>query len=199
MIIFRKKKEEIAPMFVIAGLGNPGMKYERTRHNIGFDVIDVLAKKYNIRVTEQKHRALCGTGIIEGEKVLLVKPLTFMNLSGESIGGILNYYKLEPSSQFIVIYDDISLMPGKIRIRKKGSPGGHNGIKNIIAHTKTQEFMRVKVGVGEKTEGLDLGDYVLSRFSKEERKLVDEAAEDAADAIVMMLNGKIEEAMNEYN
>lgn len=186
-------------MYVIAGLGNPTAKYDKTRHNVGFDVIDVLAEKYNIKVTESRHRALCGTGLIHGEKVLLVKPLTFMNLSGESIGAILNYYKLDAASQLIVIYDDITLAPGKLRIRKKGSAGGHNGIKNIIAQTGTQEFMRIRVGVGEKPQGWDLADYVLSRFSREERKAVEEAMEDAADAAVLMLHGEIDQAMNRYN
>ncbi len=186
-------------MYVIAGLGNPTAKYEHTRHNAGFDVIDVLAEKYNIKVTEKKHRALCGSGNIGGEKVLLVKPQTFMNLSGESIAAILNFYKLDPVSQLIVIYDDITLAPGKLRIRRKGSAGGHNGIKSIIACTGTQEFMRIRVGVGEKPQGWDLADYVLSRFSREERTAVDEAMADAADAAVMLLRGETDAAMNKYN
>ena len=151
-------------MFVIAGLGNPDKKYENTRHNIGFDVIDALADKYGIRVKDRKHNALCGTGVIEGRKVLLVKPLTFMNLSGESIGEIIRFYKLDPEEDMLVVFDDISLAPGNIRIRKKGSAGGHNGIKNIIAHLGTQNFMRIKVGVGEKPKGWDLADYVLGHF-----------------------------------
>lgn len=186
-------------MYVIAGLGNPTAKYDKTRHNVGFDVIDVLAKKYNIKVTESRHRALCGTGFVDGEKVMLVKPQTFMNLSGESIGAVLNFYKLDPSSQLIVIYDDITLAPGRLRIRKKGSAGGHNGIKNIIAQTGTQEFMRIRVGIGEKPQGWDLADYVLSRFSREERKAVEEAMEDAADAAVLMVHGGTDQAMNRYN
>lgn len=199
MFIFKKKKEEITPMYVIAGLGNPTAKYDKTRHNVGFDVIDVLAKKYNIKVTDSRNKALCGTGLIEGEKVMLVKPQTFMNLSGESIAAILNFYKLDAATQLIVIYDDITLEPGRLRIRKKGSAGGHNGIKNIIARTGTQDFMRIRVGVGEKPEGWDLADYVLSRFSKEERKAVEEAMEDAADAAVLMIHGEVDKAMNRYN
>ncbi len=136
-------------MFVIAGLGNPSSKYERTRHNVGFDAVDLLADKYQISIREKKHKALCGSGVIEGQKVLLVKPQTFMNLSGESIGAILNFYKVEPETGLLVIYDDISLVPGRIRIRKKGSAGGHNGIKSIIGHVGTQEFQRIKIGVGE--------------------------------------------------
>lgn len=198
-LFFRKKKEEITPMYVIAGLGNPTAKYDNTRHNVGFDTVDMLANKYNIRLTERKHRALSGTGIIGGEKVMLVKPQTFMNLSGESIGAILNFYKLDAAQRLIVIYDDIDLAPGKLRIRKKGSAGGHNGIKNIIAHVGTQEFLRIRVGVGQKPEGWDLADYVLSRFSKEERKAVEEAMEDATEAVVLMLQGEADAAMNRYN
>ena len=186
-------------MYIIAGLGNPTAKYEHTRHNVGFDVIDVLAEKYNIKVTEKKHRALCGTGVIGGEKVLLVKPQTFMNLSGESIAAILNFYKLDPARQLIVIYDDINLAPGKLRIRKKGSAGGHNGIKNIIACTGTQEFMRIRVGVGEKPQDWDLADYVLSCFSREERAAVEDAMTDAADAAELMIRGQADAAMNKYN
>ena len=124
-------------MYVIVGLGNPDKKYEHTRHNIGFDVIDALADKYNISVTDKKHKALCGSGVIEGMKVLLVKPQTYMNLSGESVAEVMNFYKLDPDEEMIVIFDDISLEPGRIRIRKKGSAGGHNGIKSIIAMTGT--------------------------------------------------------------
>ncbi len=186
-------------MFIIAGLGNPSSRYEGTRHNVGFDVIDMLADKYNIRVREKKHRALCGTGIIEGQKVLLVKPQTFMNLSGESIGAILNFYKLEPESGLLVIYDDVSLAPGRLIIRKKGSAGGHNGVKSIISHAGTQEFLRIKIGVGEKPEGWDLADYVLGRFSREERKLVNDAFGRACDAAALMVQGKTDQAMNQFN
>ena len=120
-------------MYLIAGLGNPTKEYDKTRHNVGFEVIDVLADKYRIDVSERKHKALCGRGVIEGQKVILVKPQTFMNLSGESIRAVVDYYKISPE-EIIVIYDDISLEPGQLRIRLKGSAGGHNGIKNIIAH-----------------------------------------------------------------
>ena len=156
-------------MFIIAGLGNPTLKYEGTRHNAGFDVIDVLADKYNVSVDGRKARAYIGKGIIGGSKVILAKPQTYMNLSGESIRGLVDYYKIDAEQQLLVIYDDISLAPGQLRIRKKGSAGGHNGIKNIIAHLGTQIFPRIKMGVGEKPKEFDLADYVLSRFSKEER------------------------------
>lgn len=186
-------------MFVIAGLGNPSLRYDGTRHNVGFDVIDMLAKRYHIRVKEKKHKALCGSGIIEGQKVLLVKPQTFMNLSGESIGAILHFYKLRPESELIVIYDDISLEPGRMRIRKKGSAGGHNGMKNIISHIGTQEFLRIRIGVGEKPEGWDLADYVLSRPKRAERILMKETFEKACDAAAMMVQGRTDQAMNQFN
>ncbi|MFP3156420.1 aminoacyl-tRNA hydrolase [Lachnospiraceae bacterium ZAX-1] len=186
-------------MYVIAGLGNPTSQYNKTRHNIGFDVIDTIAEKYNIKVKDKKHRALCGTGMIEGQKVLLVKPQTYMNVSGESIAPILNFYKIDPAMNLIIIYDDVSLEPGKLRIRKKGSAGGHNGIKSIISHVGTQEFLRIKIGVGEKPQGWDLADYVLSRFQKDERERVDEAAEHAVEVVALLVNAQIDRAMNQFN
>lgn len=186
-------------MFVIVGLGNPEKKYEGTRHNIGFAVIDALADKYNISIKDKKHKALCGTGVIEGVKVMLVKPLTYMNLSGDSVADVMNFYKLDPEEDMLVVYDDISLAPGNIRVRKKGSAGGHNGIKSIIARCGTQNFMRVRVGVGEKPEGWDLADYVLGHFSDEDSRLVREAVDDAIGAIVMMSRGDVDQAMNNYN
>lgn len=186
-------------MFVIVGLGNPTAQYEGTRHNAGFDVIDVLAEKYNISVDARKCRAFCGKGVIAGQKVLLVKPQTYMNLSGESVGGIVNYYKIDPESELLVIYDDISLDVGQLRIRKKGSAGGHNGIKNIIAHLDTMVFPRIKVGVGEKPKNYDLADYVLGHFSKQERELMEEGYEHASDAVEQIVQGEIEAAMNMFN
>ena len=162
-------------MYIIAGLGNPGSKYEKTRHNMGFRVIDLLAEKYHIDMNMKKHKAVCGTGVIEGRKVMLLKPQTFMNLSGESIREAVDFYKIDPETELIVIYDDISLAPGNLRIRKKGSAGGHNGMKNIILHLGTQVFSRIRVGVGEKPAGWDLADYVLGGFSKEDEALVKEA------------------------
>ena len=186
-------------MYVIAGLGNPTKQYEKTRHNIGFDVIDALAEKYNINMNEKKHKAICGKGIIAGQKVLLVKPQTFMNLSGESVAAVLDFYKLDPAEELLVIFDDISLAPGNIRIRKKGSAGGHNGIKNIIAMTGSSDFSRIKVGVGEKPAGWDLADHVLGRFSKEDRIYVEDAIKDACTATEYMVMGDIDRAMNEFN
>lgn len=185
-------------MYIIAGLGNPGKQYEGSRHNVGFMTLDVLADRYHIDVSEKAHKALIGKGVIEGNKVILVKPQTFMNLSGESIRSVLDYYKAEPS-EFIVIYDDISLEPGSLRIRKKGSAGGHNGIKNIIAHLGTQEFPRVRVGVGAKPPRLDLADYVLGRFSKGEKELMEQAYQDGAAAAVSMMTEGIDAAMNHFN
>lgn len=186
-------------MFVIVGLGNPDKKYEKTRHNIGFDVIDALAHKYNIEVKEKKHKALCGTGAIEGIRVLLVKPQTYMNLSGESVAEVIHFYKIDPESELLVIFDDVSLAPGNIRVRKKGSAGGHNGIKSIIAHAGTQNFMRIKIGVGEKPDGWDLADHVLGRFSSDDRKKVDEAINNAISAAVLMMQNDVDQAMNVYN
>lgn len=186
-------------MFLIVGLGNPDKKYEKTRHNIGFDTIDALAEQYHITMNDHKHKALCGTGVIEGVKVLLAKPLTYMNLSGDSVAEIVNFYKLDPESEMIIIFDDISLAPGNIRVRKKGSAGGHNGIKSIIARCGTQNFMRIKVGVGEKPQGWDLADHVLGRFSTENRALVEDAIQDACSAAVMMMQGDVDAAMNHFN
>ena len=157
-------------MYIIAGLGNPGSEYELTRHNIGFRVIDELAEEYNISISESKHKGLIGKGVIEGQRVILVKPQTFMNLSGECIRAVIDYYK-ESIDHFIVVYDDISLGVGKLRVRPKGSAGGHNGIKNIIAQLGTDEFARVKFGVGDKPKGSDLVDHVLGRFSKDDEEL----------------------------
>ena len=186
-------------MFVIAGLGNPKKEYENTRHNIGFETVDAIAEKYNIGVLECKHKALLGKGYIEGQKVILAKPLTFMNLSGESIREIIDYYKADPASELIVISDDISLEPGQIRVRKKGSAGGHNGLKNIILHLGGEEFQRIRMGVGEKPKNYDLADYVLGHFSKEEKKLMDEGIEKAVRAVEIILTEGPDKAMNEFN
>lgn len=186
-------------MFVIIGLGNPGKKYENTRHNVGFMAIDALAEKYGICVNEKKHKALCGTGIIEGQKVLLVKPQTFMNASGESVRSVMDFYKIDPEEEMLVIYDDISLAPGNIRIRTKGSAGGHNGIKSIIAHGGTLNFMRIKVGVGEKPSGWDLADHVLGHFSEEDHGKIKEIMPNIIQAATLMIQGDVHKAMNDFN
>lgn len=186
-------------MFIIVGLGNPSKEYEGTRHNVGFEVIDRLAEKYNISVDAKKHRAYIGKGMIEGQKVILAKPQTYMNLSGESVRSLLDYYKIDEEEELLVIYDDISLDNGQIRIRAKGSAGGHNGIKNIIAHLGGQVFPRIKVGVGEKPPKYDLADYVLGHFSKEEQELMAGGYDKAMRAAELIIQDKMTEAMNEYN
>ena len=186
-------------MFIIVGLGNPTKEYEGTRHNVGFEVIDRIADKYNISVTDRKSRAFCGKGIIAGQKVLLVKPQTYMNLSGESVRGLVDYYKIDEESELLVIFDDISLDVGQLRIRKKGSAGGHNGIKNIIAHLGSNVFNRIKVGVGEKPKEYDLADYVLGHFSKAEQEVMEDGYKDAIQAVELILQGDIDGAMNQFN
>lgn len=185
-------------MYMIIGLGNPTKEYDKTRHNVGFSVIDELAERIGSDVTEKKHKALCGKGMLNGQKVVLAKPQTFMNLSGESVRAMVDFYKVTPQ-EIIVIYDDVSLEPGQLRIRVKGSSGGHNGIKNIIAHLGTQEFPRIRVGIGEKPKHMDLADYVLSRFSKGEQELMSDAFKEAADAVEMMVAEGADPAMNHFN
>lgn len=186
-------------MFIIVGLGNPTKEYDGTRHNVGFDVIDTIADKYNISVTERKNRAFCGKGVIAGQKVILAKPQTYMNLSGESVRGLVDYYKIDVETELLVIFDDVSLDVGQLRIRKKGSAGGHNGIKNIIQHLGTNAFQRIKVGVGEKPKDYDLADYVLGHFSKEEKEIMSDSYKDVVEAIEMILQDEIDAAMNRYN
>lgn len=186
-------------MYIIAGLGNPGKEYGNTRHNIGFMVIDETAEKYHISVTERKHRALIGRGMIGGQKVILVKPQTYMNLSGESLREIIDYYKIEEKTELIVISDDVSLAPGLIRIRRKGSAGGHNGLKNIILNLGHDEFCRVRMGVGEKPPGYDLADYVLGHFGKDDQEPVTESVKRAAEAIEVIVSDGADAAMNQYN
>ena len=186
-------------MFIIVGLGNPTNEYEGTRHNVGFDVIDALADEYNITVDGRKNRAFVGKGIIAGQKVILAKPQTYMNLSGESVRGLTDYYKIDEESELLVIYDDVSLDVGQLRIRKKGSAGGHNGIKNIIAHLGTDKFMRIKIGVGEKPKHYDLADWVLGHFSKEDKEVMNEGYKKAVKAVEMIVTDEVDAAMNEFN
>lgn len=182
--------------FLIAGLGNPDKKYLNTRHNVGFEMLDTLASYNSIKVSKLKCKALIGEGRIGGVTVVLAKPQTYMNLSGESIIELCNYFKI-PTCNIVVMYDDISLETGKIRIRSKGSAGGHNGMKNIIYHLQTDNFPRVRFGIGE-PEG-NLADYVLSKFSEPEVKLLIEAAKCVPDIIELILDGNISKAMNKYN
>ena len=184
-------------MYAVFGLGNPDKEYDKTRHNIGFDVIDELASQMGVQVNTKRHKALCGVGQIGSEKVILVKPQTYMNLSGESVRAVMDFYKLDPTKDIIVIADDISLPTGKIRIRAKGSAGGHNGLKSIIAHAGTDQFTRIKVGVGA-NQG-DLVKHVLGKFSKGERKIVDDAVRNAASASEVIVMYDVQTAMNKFN
>lgn len=186
-------------MYLIVGLGNPGRQYEATRHNMGFDTVDYLVEKHRVPQGGVKFNAMYGKGVIGGERVILMKPLSFMNLSGGPVRDVAGYFKIDPETEMIVIYDDIDLEPGQLRIRKQGSAGGHNGIKDIIRQLGTDKFLRIKVGVGAKPKGWDLADHVLSRFTDSDRKLVDETIGRAGDAVEMIISRGADTAMNEYN
>lgn len=186
-------------MYIIAGLGNPSSKYEHTRHNVGFDAIDYIADKHGIKVDILKHKALCGAGIISGHKVILVKPQTFMNLSGESISSIANFYKIDAEDELIVIYDDISLDVGRLRLRGKGSAGGHNGIKSIIGLLGTDKFKRIKIGVGDKPANWDLADYVLGHFSPSDQKTINETFDKVNNAVECIISEGMDRAMCNFN
>ncbi len=186
-------------MYIIVGLGNPTREYAGTRHNVGYEVVSILADRFDIATDYIKHKATCGKGMIEGNKVILAMPQTYMNLSGESVRELADYYKIDVSSELIIVYDDVDLDPGRIRIRKSGSAGGHNGMKNIISHLGTDEFVRVRVGIGEKPRGYDLADYVLGHFSKDEQEKMDMAFIDASNAVVTIMNDGVDEAMNRFN
>ena len=185
-------------MYLIVGLGNPTSQYAGTRHNIGFSVITELSDRYQIAMNCKEHKAICGKGYIEGQKVLLMEPQTYMNLSGEAVRSAMDFYKLT-NEDLIIIYDDISLDGGQLRVRKKGSAGGHNGIKNIIAHLGSDEFMRIKVGVGNKPSNWDLADYVLARFPQEELEAVRESVKRAGEACTSIMTDGIDVAMNQFN
>ncbi len=183
-------------MFLIVGLGNPGKEYEDTRHNIGFKVIDNIAKEYNIEINRQKFKGVYGEGFINNKKVMLLKPTTYMNLSGESVREVVDFYNLE-NSEVIVIYDDISLEVGKLRIRDKGSAGGHNGIKSIIAHLGSDIFPRIKVGIGQPNG--DLVKYVLGKFTKEEMTILSESIDASTKATEEIIKSDVKTAMNQFN
>ncbi len=185
-------------MKVFIGLGNPGKKYEDTRHNVGFMTIDKISKEWGIPVQQNKFRALVGEGFVGTQKVLLVKPQTYMNLSGESVHEILTFYKLT-ADDIIVIYDDLDLPVGKLRLRAKGSAGGHNGIKSIIAHLSTQEFNRIKIGIDRPRPGGSVSDYVLHAFPKSEMPAINEAIENAALACEAWTKEPFINVMNKYN
>ncbi|HJV16995.1 MAG TPA: aminoacyl-tRNA hydrolase [Bacillales bacterium] len=185
-------------MKMIVGLGNPGKQYEQTRHNIGFEVIDALSEQLGIPLNQSKLKGLYGMGFYKGEKVLLLKPLTYMNLSGESIRAVMDYYQVDLEN-LLVIYDDLDLPVGKIRLRQKGSAGGHNGIKSTIAHLGTQQFNRIRIGIDRPTTSMPIPDYVLGRFHKDKQPEVQEAVEKSTKACVAWINTPFLQVMNEFN
>lgn len=198
-MFFKKKEFSTGLDFMIVGLGNPGSKYENTRHNAGFICVDKIAEDLRVKMTKLKFKSLIGEGTIDGHKVLLMKPSTFMNLSGEAVVEAMKFYKLPPE-KVLIIFDDISLEPGKMRIRRNGSHGGHNGMKNIIYLSGSDQFPRIKVGVGKKPHpDYDLAAWVLSKFTDSEMKLINEVAAKTTDAATHIMNGNIDKAMNLYN
>lgn len=197
--LFVSKKESSGTrMKLIVGLGNPGREYELTRHNIGFMAIDEVAKRWNISLNEQKFKGVFGAGFVNGEKVILLKPLTYMNLSGESIRPLMDYYKIDVED-FVVLYDDLDIPVGKLRLRMKGSAGGHNGVKSTISHLGTQEFQRIRMGIDRPKNGMKVVDYVLGRFTSEEIPEVNHSIEKAADACEEWLNKPFLQIMNTFN
>lgn len=198
-MIFKKNNSVSTYDYLIVGLGNPGKKYEFTRHNAGFLFADLFADKHNFKIDRLKFKSLIADTRVNGKRCLFIKPQTFMNLSGEAVRDAAEFYKIPPE-KIIVIFDDISLEPGKMRIRRKGSAGGHNGIKNIIYHMKSEDFPRIKIGVGAKPHpDYDLADWVTSPFSKDEQKKLRTACDNACDALELMIGGKIDEAMGKFN
>ena len=198
--MFFKKKEPLAGSveYIVVGLGNSGTKYENTRHNAGFIAVDNLAQKLGVKIDRIKYKSLVTTCTIEDKKVLLMKPSTYMNNSGLAVVEAMNFYKIPPEN-VIVLFDDISLDVGKMRIRRKGSDGGHNGIKNIIYLSGSDKFPRIKIGVGHKPEKWDLADWILSRFTDSELGILEETADKAVQAVELMLNGQTDKAMNLFN
>lgn len=197
---FRKwsEPEEVGKMKIMVGLGNPGKQYEHTRHNVGFDVIDELSRRFNIPLDQSKLKGLYGIGFYKGEKVLLLKPLTYMNLSGESIRAVMDYYDID-LEDLLVIYDDLDLPVGKIRLRQKGSAGGHNGIKSTVAHLGTQQFNRIRMGIDRPQNGMSVPDYVLGKFHKEEQSQVQDVIQKSADACEAWLERPFIQVMNDFN
>ena len=198
-MFFKKSAAMRAPEYLIVGLGNPGREYERTRHNAGFLFIDALAEKMGIEVKRLKFQSICADGELSDHRCLLLKPQTFMNNSGQAVRDAASFYKIPPE-RILVVYDDISLPPGILRIRRKGSDGGHNGIKSILYHIESDQFPRIKLGVGQKPHpDYDLAAWVLSSLSENERKLLDDAVDHACDAARLIVDGKIDQAMNLYS
>ena len=198
--MFLKRKPPLSGgvKFIIAGLGNPDRKYENTRHNAGFIAVDAIAEKCGVSIDRLKYKSYCATAEMGGQKVLLMKPTTYMNNSGQALVEAMNFYKIPPEN-CIIIFDDISLDVGKLRIRRKGSDGGQKGMRSIIYLTGSDAFPRIKIGTGAKPEGWELADWVLSRFSESDRKLINEAGQKAYDAAGLIISGSIDKAMNKYN
>ena len=185
-------------MYLVVGLGNPEGDYSKTRHNMGFNVINKISEKYNIEVNKSKFKGLVGSGIIEGKKVILLKPQTFMNLSGESIQEVMNFYKIT-SEELIVIYDDIDIEPGNIRIRKNGSAGTHNGMKSVIQCIGTEKFYRIRVGIGKPKENIDMISYVIGHIPEEQVNILNEGVEIAKEAVIEIIKNNVDSAMNKFN
>ncbi len=185
-------------MYLIVGLGNPEEEYSNTRHNMGFDTVNKIAKDYDIEINKNKFKGIYGTGIIENEKVILLKPQTYMNLSGESIIEAIKFYKID-TNKIIVIYDDIDVKPGKIKIRKKGGPGSHNGMKSVINSLGSQEFSRIRVGIGTPEHKNDMINYVIGKVPKEELEQLDEGTSTAKEAVTEIIKNGIDIAMNKFN
>ncbi len=198
-MFWRKPGKSKDKFFVIAGLGNPGDKYQATRHNAGYLAVDRLMDRYGTRLTARTNEGLCGKGTIDGRKVLLVKPLTFMNESGRCIRRIVDFYKLDPSRDLVILYDDVDLSAGSMRVRAKGSAGSHNGMKSIISHLGTQEFARIRIGIGAPPAGADLVNWVLGKIPKAEIGLIRDVCDQICDAVPMIMEGDVQGAMNRYN
>ncbi len=199
-MLFKKKSPPLsgACTHIIAGLGNPDKKYENTRHNAGFIAVDAIAEKCGVSIDRLKYKSYCATAEIGGHKVLLMKPQTYMNNSGQALVEAMNFYKIPPEN-CVIIFDDISLDVGKMRIRRKGSDGGQKGMRSIIYLSGSDAFPRIKIGTGAKPEGWELANWVLSRFSDSERKLIDEASLKAMEAAELIISGNIDKAMNQFN
>lgn len=196
---FTSKTKQEGDEWLVAGLGNPEPRYDGTRHNAGFEALDELAKRWNISINRSKFQGLYGAGTVDGRKVVLLKPLTYMNLSGNSIAAAASFFKIPPQ-RVLVLCDDIAQAPGKIRIRRQGSAGGHNGLKSIIARLGSQEFPRIRIGVGEKpSPDADLANWVLGHFSPEDKKAVEGRYGDIEDAARLIFDGSIEQAMSRHN
>ncbi len=193
-----KEEGESAPMKLVVGLGNPGKKYDRTRHNVGFEVIDKCQERLKIELDQSKFKGAYGFSRVNGKKVFLLKPLTYMNLSGEAIVPLMNYFKID-KEDLLVVYDDLDLPPGKIRLRQKGSHGGHNGIRSIIQHLGTDQFNRIRIGIGRPDQGIAVPDYVLGSFSPDERQKVEVSLDKSAEAVEAWTEKDFLKVMNDFN